>query len=154
MSPLVACSAQRARSFLIFSYRMASNPSLTTPVNVALRGRLQGADSVSFTREGPGTFTLHIELSVVELAFGSVAHQSVTLPAGTASVSFPTSADLTSGIAFATAYGWAGSSEFSTNDTYSEAWVAAALEPSQVVVSRGKFSTATHAEIEVVDFVK
>ncbi len=140
------------RSFLLFSYRLGSNPSLTTPENAALRGRLSAANTVSFDRAAAGPLAIEIELSVVELSVGSVAHVPIVLAAGESSTSAPTTARPATGIAFATAYGWSGSSQFATTDAYAESFIAAALEPGQVTVTRGAFDQAMNADLEIVDF--
>jgi hypothetical protein len=125
------------RSFVLFSYKLDAELTTALTAQLALRGRLQDAKTVTFDRDLAGSVGFEISWFVVQLAAGYVQSQSLAFSAGVAELS-PTLAtfDPKRSVAMASAFGWSGKAAAASEGRFGETHVTLTLEGSPAFVAR------------------
>jgi hypothetical protein len=125
------------RSFVVFSYKLDAAMATALTAELALRGRLQDANTVVFDRDLAGSVGFEISWFVIQLAAGYVQSQSLAFSAGVSELS-PTLAtfDPKRSVALASAFGWAGKATAASEGTFGETHVTLTLGGSPAFVAR------------------
>jgi len=141
------------RSFLLFSYTMASGAPALSPSNAAVRGLLNATgDTVLFDRIDTGP-TIEIAWFAVQLGKGQVTRVPINLAPGDDQAAVPIAGvDVSRSIPLASAFGWGGLGASGTLDAFGETQVTLELGPATLTARRGSTSSAASFEAYVVSF--